>query len=210
MDQWCQGRPINEKKPAERLPSRFAQALFSIDGDVGGWNEAGGGAASVSKRMRRREGDSGSAPVAELGNNERKTKERPHRVADQGERAGDGTADRAREQRVVRRVMGRKRRRSSSSSRDELRIPLDAEAHSHRQFGASARYGNGPVGFWNPPVASPLSATHSRHFLRGSPARCGPVETGRLQGPGAGTLRCTCAATGHQVQALAHVARRSG
>lgn len=35
-----------------------------------------------------------------------------------------------------------------------------------------------------PPVQSPLSATHSRHFLRGSPARCGPVGTGRLQGPG--------------------------
>lgn len=66
-----------------------------------------------------------------------------------------------------------------------------------------------------PPAQSPLSATHSRPFARGSPARCGPVGTGRLQGARAGIGRwCSTAfaqylrrygAQGRQY--LAHVAQ---
>lgn len=173
---------INEKQFVRGAPSQLFQA-FSLEFclrwrrgrlERGSWRRRFG----VQENLRRGEERIRFGAVRkEPGTSGRRERRRTEL---QTEKKGD----RNREQ----------KRRSSTSGRamgEEAEMRLDAEAQH--------RHGNGPVGFWNPPVASPLSATHSRHFLRGSPARGGPVGKGRLQGPGralavAGTLRSTRAA----------------
>ncbi|KAL7780838.1 hypothetical protein V8C43DRAFT_250225 [Trichoderma afarasin] len=131
------------------------------------------------------------------------------------ERAGDEKRRRTESQTAKNRA--KEKAESKKAQVEEAGEAEAKEARSKKAMGEEGRDASGrgrlaqQAWKWSswfsgtPPVQSPLSATHSRHFLRGSPARCGPVGTGRLQGPGlvlAGgrsTLRSTRAAAEGEV-----------
>lgn len=99
---------------------------------------------------------------------------------------------------------GRERRRTKLQTRAKQMATEQQRAEKAREMRRCGRkgrgcvrtrkcncvwHGSGPVGFWKGPQRRARYHSRPGPFLGASPARCGPVGTGRLQGARAGIGR---------------------